>query len=309
MTDATLADIQKQDLGLQFESLDWVGMEEIGLPIRLKSVSEHMEIPTKVDAMVDLVKSSQRGIHMSRLYLLAQEKLTKSSLSLADLGQVASEFLSSQEGLSTRAMLRLRFDLPLLRASLKSENKAYKTYPVEILVLKLQGKTRFFMKVCVKYSSTCPASAALARQLIQQQFEQDFSSQEQAPVQKENVKEWLGSTLGIVATPHAQRSEGSVQVEIAAGSSLSLTKLIDLIEDALQTPVQAAVKRVDEQEFALRNGQNLMFCEDAARRVRGVLEREKLILDFYARFIHFESLHPHNAVSRVSAGKDLKSFI
>ena len=36
--------------------------------------------------------------------------------------------------------------------------------------------------------------------------------------------------------------------------------------DELKTPVQAAVKREDEQEFARLNGQNLMFCEDVLSR-------------------------------------------
>lgn len=305
MTKSTLADIQKQDLGLKFEALQWVGMEEIDLPIRLKSVSEDLRITTKVEAMVNLENSSQRGIHMSRLYLLVQEKLTSQSLVLSDLGQVTFDFLSSQEGLSTSALLRLNFEVALLRSSLKSGNKAYKIYPAEILVLNQNQKTRFFLKVSVKYASTCPASAALARQLIQEQFNRDFSG----TVSAEEVEDWLGTPSGIVATPHAQRSEALVQIEVSSNGDLNFEKLIDLIEEALQTPVQAAVKRVDEQEFARRNGQNLMFCEDAARRVREVLIDNPQVLDFCARFSHFESLHPHNAVSRVAAGKDLKSFI
>lgn len=48
-------------------------------------------------------------------------------------------------------------------------------------------------------------------------------------------------------------------------------KLIDRIEHALGTPVQTLVKRSDEQAFALANGQNLMFCEDAARRLYRML--------------------------------------
>ena len=42
--------------------------------------------------------------------------------------------------------------------------------------------------------------------------------------------------------------------------------LIDRIEDALKTPVQTAVKREDEQAFALLNGENLMFCEGVASK-------------------------------------------
>ena len=68
------------------------------------------------------------------------------------------------------------------------------------------------------------------------------------------------------------------------------------------------MKREDEQEFALRNGQNLMFCEDAARRVKEALDQKKQILDYVAEFSHVESLHPHNAVSHISKGKELRSF-
>jgi GTP cyclohydrolase IB len=78
--------------------------------------------------------------------------------------------------------------------------------------------------------------------------------------------------------------------------------MIDAVEDALKTPVQAAVKREDEQAFALLNGQNLMFCEDAARRVQTALASQERVVDFWARCRHFESLHPHNAVAIVTKG-------
>ncbi|MBL7671288.1 MAG: GTP cyclohydrolase I FolE2 [Bdellovibrionaceae bacterium] len=93
-------------------------------------------------------------------------------------------------------------------------------------------------------------------------------------------------------------------------SNLPILKLIDLIENVLQTPVQAAVKREDEQEFARLNGQNLMFCEDAARRVRECLEKSSFILDYFGKFQHFESLHPHNAVSFIQKDKSgLSGFL
>ena len=47
--------------------------------------------------------------------------------------------------------------------------------------------------------------------------------------------------------------------------------LIDRVEQALGTPVQTVVKREDEQAFARLNGENLMFCEDAARRMAAAL--------------------------------------
>ncbi|MNL51431.1 hypothetical protein D3C87_1745330 [compost metagenome] len=61
--------------------------------------------------------------------------------------------------------------------------------------------------------------------------------------------------------------------------------------------MQTAVKRADEQAFALANGQNLMFCEDAARRLNIALKRSPGINGFHIRVIHAESLHAHDAVA------------
>ena len=79
-------------------------------------------------------------------------------------------------------------------------------------------------------------------------------------------------------------------------------QLIDLVEGALKTPVQAAVKREDEQEFARLNGANLMFCEDAGRKLKAALSKDKRYSDFRLEAVHVESLHPHNAVSIVVKG-------
>jgi GTP cyclohydrolase I len=64
------------------------------------------------------------------------------------------------------------------------------------------------------------------------------------------------------------------------------------------------VKREDEQEFALRNGQNPMFCEDAARKVKRALNGMPAIVDFWLRVEHQESLHAHDAVAVAVKGLD-----
>ncbi len=68
-------------------------------------------------------------------------------------------------------------------------------------------------------------------------------------------------------------------------------------EQALGTAVQTAVKRADEQAFALANGQNLMFCEDAARRLHSALLLQPELSAFQLRVVHAESLHAHDAVA------------
>ncbi|WP_160285535.1 GTP cyclohydrolase FolE2 [Pseudomonas knackmussii] len=287
---AFLPDIATQAAPAQL-ALDWVGMQGIALPLRL-----HGErLSALADAGVSLDDSNARGIHMSRLYLalarLAQDELTPSLLR-----QVLDDFLASHTGLSHRASLRLAFDLLLERAALVSPLQGWKTYPCEVHAQLDDQGLRLELQLRLPYSSTCPCSAALARQLIQQRFAADFA--ERTP-SREAVHAWLGSSAGIVATPHSQRSFAELRIELRDDlEQLPLKALIDLAEASLGTAVQTAVKRADEQAFALANGQNPMFCEDAARRLHLALAGHADVRAFALQVVHAESLHAHDAVAR-----------
>jgi GTP cyclohydrolase I len=285
-------------------ALDWVGMNAIEMPILLDAPDgKRMQTTAHVNAFVDLERPDKRGIHMSRLYLHLDQALADHTVTPALLRHLLRDFLASHDGLSSRAMVRLDFDYMLRRKSLVSDNSGWKRYPIS-LIASLEGK-EFALELAfqVTYSSTCPCSAALARQLIQNQFRKDFG--DAGSVDAESVLAWLGSEKGIVATPHSQRSSADIRLQLAPSfESFPFVEMIDAIEEALKTPVQAAVKREDEQAFALLNGQNLMFCEDAARRVQRALDAQERVQDFWARCRHFESLHPHNAVAIITKGVD-----
>jgi GTP cyclohydrolase I len=284
-----------------YPPIDQVGMGNIEVPILLLSDSgTQFRVPARVSAKVSLDKASSRGIHMSRLYLIVQEFLSSKTLGYELIEEVTKEFLKTHKDLSRHAYLQVKFEAPLRRRALKSEYSAWRSYPVTLSVENTEGQApKIFAEVLVTYSSTCPASAALARQLIQENFKQQFLAQDE--LNFEDVHQWLGSSQGVNATPHAQRSEARVRVQLASSSStFSFEDLIDVVEDALQTPVQGAVKREDEQEFALRNGQNLMFCEDASRRVKASLDRVPDLQDYLIEVKHLESLHPHNAEALIT---------
>jgi GTP cyclohydrolase I len=197
-------------------------------------------------------------------------------------------------------MVRITFDHLLRRPALKSDNSGWKSYPLTIAGILRDGQCEIELSFRLDYSSTCPASAALARQLIQDKFQHDFPSAQ--PLDHRRVTQWLGSEQGICATPHSQRSVADVRVKLAPSFGLPIVELIDGVEDALKTPVQTAVKREDEQEFALLNGANLMFCEDAARRIHDALDSDERVVDFWARASHLESLHAHDAVAITTKG-------
>ena len=281
--------------------LDRVGMDEIEMPVLIAGADGTAQrVSARVAAFVDLDDGSARGIHMSRLYLHLDRHLSAEALTPCTLRRVLRDFLDSHAALSTRAEVRIRFDHLVRRPALASAHSGWRAYPVEIGARLDAGGFAAELAVRVQYSSTCPASAALARQLIQQRFSADFA--ERKTIDRDEVLAWLGSEEGIVATPHSQRSTAEVQVTLAHGFDLPIMDVIDLIEGALKTPVQTAVKREDEQAFALANGQNLMFCEDAARRMQHALDADERIADFRVRATHHESLHPHDAVAVATKG-------
>jgi GTP cyclohydrolase I len=278
--------------------LDWVGMDNIELPVRM---ADGEATRARVSAKVNLVRPEARGIHMSRLYLHVDRALSCEPLSACMLRRLLKDFLDSHGELSDRAMLRVEFDLLLRRPALVSDNSGWKSYPVSVLATMDQGRFELELGVEVTYSSTCPCSAALARQLIQENFSARFPQGEAAD--REAVLAWLGTEAAIDATPHSQRSKASVRAKLVPSfKELPFVGLIDCIEAALGTPVQTAVKREDEQAFARLNGRNLMFCEDAARRMQAALDADERIVDFQVRAAHFESLHPHDAVAIASKG-------
>lgn len=283
-------------------ALDWVGMSDIDAPIILSSADgEPMRIPARVSAYVNLRKPDARGIHMSRLYLLVDKALSE-PLTPSSIRHLLREIVESHANLSDRAMVRIAFDHLLRRPALKSQNSGWKSYPLTIAATLRDGHCDIELSFRVEYSSTCPASAALARQLIQEKFKQDFPSGK--PLDHNAVTRWLGTEQGICATPHSQRSEAEIRVRLAPSFGFPILELIDRVEGALKTPVQTAVKREDEQEFALLNGANLMFCEDAARRMHAALDTDERVVDFWARASHLESLHPHDAVAVATKGVD-----
>ncbi len=287
MNALTLPDIAAQ-ASRQALPLDWVGMCGIALPVLL----DGQHLAATADAGVSLNDGTARGIHMSRLYL-ALEMLEQQPLTPALLRNVLQRFLDTHEDLSKNAYLRIHTNLLLKRPALVSPLEGWKSYPVSIEARLEKQMFHVELKIDVTYSSTCPCSAALARQLIQQQFLEDFAH---TPLQHEDVLSWLGSANGIVATPHSQRSTAQLNVQLQ-GDDLAIVDLINAAEAALGTAVQTAVKRADEQAFALANGQNLMFCEDAARRLNLALKRSDAVKAFHLKVIHAESLHAHDAVA------------
>jgi GTP cyclohydrolase IB len=294
-----LPDVASSELSQALLPLDWVGMQGIDIPLILDEPGADAPVHARADLQVDLPVPQIKGIHMSRLYTLLDRFAEHQAVRPASLAALLELMVASHADChSSQARLRLAFELLCKRPALVTHGlSGWKSYPVTIDAQWQQGRLSLGLSVEVTYSSTCPCSAALSRQLLEQAFIAHFGA---GPVDSAQVSAWLRSH-GSHATPHSQRSVARVTVRIDQDAErLGLLDLIDLIEDALGTPVQTAVKRADEQAFARLNGQNLMYVEDAARKVQQALAIRFPVSGVAVR--HLESLHPHDAVASSSSG-------
>ncbi len=285
-------------------ALNRVGMNNIECPVVIEQADGTLvQAKGAVNAFVSL-DQPQKGIHMSRLFLIAESRLTQSPISPDLLLDIAKDFLKTHQDISNTAHISVSFDLLLKRPALLSSHSGWRSYPVTLwaTIDTKKNTAKSGADLTVKYSSTCPCSAGLARKLIQNQFLHTFA--QTTTISKEDIATWLGTEEAIAGTPHGQRSEGRVQLELkeTAKNLQFIIQTIDALENKLQTPVQTAVKREDEQEFARLNAANLMFAEDAARRMHRAVTGLNLFIGTAVEAVHLESLHPHDAVAKVASG-------
>ena len=300
-----LPDVASEETSAIRAPLEWVGMSRIDIPVRFDELGCRGTVHAIADLQVNLPAVTVKGIHMSRLYRILNELSRVDSVAPGDLRTLLEQMVESHQDCYTDgARVVLDFSLLARRPALRTPELAgWKSYPIRLEATLDQTWFALRASVQVEYSSTCPCSAALARQLVADGFREHFSGK--SGLTSEEVAAWLQRNATL-ATPHSQRSEATVCVDVSDSSeSFGLMALIDQIEAVLATPVQTAVKRADEQAFAWLNGQNLMYVEDAARRIQGALSGRYDNLRTQVR--HLESLHSHDAVA--SASGDFQGVI
>ena len=281
--------------------IDLVGLKDVEMPVKL---TNKIQNSAKISLQVSLDSPLNRGVHMSRLYLLLHDNFSKKPISFSLLKKSLSQGIKSQKGASSSGHISVKSRWPVLRKALKSSLQGWREYPFyfDVLYSSKKKKFEFIVGGEILYSSTCPCSTSLSLNLIKNHFEKKLSSKQNF-TQKEILKS-INDTDFLVATPHAQKSSAFFKAKIkeSALTSFSLIKLIDEIEAYLGTAVQTAVKREDEAEFARKNAENLMFCEDAVRRLGSLFKTKKEFSAYSLHVEHYESLHPFTVQSQITKG-------
>lgn len=249
-----------------------VGISNFKLPLKYpRPDGELITLETSVDGYVGL-EAGKKGINMSRIIRRFYD-FKDDVFHLEKLKEVLELYIDELEVKS--AYIRLSFNYPIMQESLRSGLEGYQYYRVALEgTLTPNGKFRMFMHMDYEYSSACPCSYELS----------------------EHARE----SRGIAAIPHSQRSVATIKVEL--NEEIFVEDLVEHCREALMTETQVMVKREDEQAFAEMNAAYQKFVEDAARLLYEEFNTDDRIHDFVIRCIHEESLHSHDAVSRIYKG-------
>lgn len=246
-----------------------VGISNFKLPLSyITASSDTQTLETSVTGTVSLA-ANRKGINMSRImrvFYSFQERIFTPDILYEILLHYKTE-LGAQ-----RSQLRLDFNYPILKPSLRSGLEGWQYYKCAFEG-KLDERDRFrkFIHFDFIYSSACPCSSELS----------------------EHARE----SRNIYGIPHSQRSTARISIEVAEGKHFSIESIQQLCLAALMTETQVMVKREDEQAFAEMNGAFTKFVEDAARLLYAQLDAEPNIVDFQVACAHLESLHSHDAVA------------
>jgi GTP cyclohydrolase I len=263
-----------------------VGIERFRIPLQYEHKDGSVQFHDSEASMFVYLEKHKTGANMSRFCNILQEESANLVVNQKFFETILNRYRADlrdydNEKLIPEAELKLKFSYPTKQQSLKSGNWGWQYYECELKGIASNQGTLLQLTLNYEYSSTCPCSLSMSKQ-YEAQFRQGETNE--------------GSGI---ASAHSQRSLATVNVTFNLEDYIYIEDLVELMRKAIPTETQSLVKRLDEQAFAILNGENPMFVEHASRRISLVLNQEKRILDWNVKIEHFESLHSHNAVAYI----------
>lgn len=264
--------------------IDFVGIHGMHLPLKIREKNGgFQEVMAEATGTVSL-DASNRGINMSRIL----RTLYKSKDDVFDINKIEEVLRNYQKDLKTfDAHLLLNFKYRIWQNSLVSKKDdgtpegGWQYYNVTFdCNLDHSGEFKKIMHVSFIYSSSCPCSTALS--------------------------EHAALSRGLYGIPHSQRSVA--KLSLIFDNLIWIEDVIDMCRKSLLTETLVFCKREDEQAFAILNGAQPKFVEDAIRYLADELNNHNVITDYKIIVSHNESLHNHAAIAVITKGIENSIF-
>lgn len=277
------------------ETLDWVGIDSMNLPIKYSFKGELNRTAGQIDVSVSLDNGEFKGIDMAELYFNTQEFLADSELDFNQLDKLTQKLLDAHHDRSFTSRIEVSFDFFAKKKTLRSKEFGMQAYPMSLEFVNDNGQKIACLSFEILYASTCPCSEAASRKENLENFENFFK---ESTDPKKDFKDWYLDSNNHFAHPHAQKSiaKFSLELDISTKNPVDLANVfICELEELIQTSVHAAVRQEDEAAFTMKMGENLIFIEDAAKKFKNYIKNKQEIKASAVELVHNESIHPHNA--------------
>ncbi len=277
------------------ETLDWVGISSMSLPIKYKLAGESNRTAAQIELAVSLDKGEYKGIDMAELFFNAQEFLADRDIDFTNLKNLTETLIQKHKDRTLSARVELAFDMFTKKQTLRSKESGWISYPVSLEFINSNSIQEAVINLEVLYASTCPCSESASRKENIETFNKFFKASANP---QEDFEAWYLDQANSFAHPHAQKSKANfaLKVDPALTNPIDFTlSLIQELEELIQSSVHAAVREEDEAAFTIKMGENLIFIEDAAKIFKAYIKSKEEIKSSAVQLLHFESIHPHNA--------------
>jgi GTP cyclohydrolase I len=277
-----LPDIQNLDSGYPQRLIKKVGIRNVRVPIKVdKKDGGINDCSAEISIYTDLTAKC-KGTNMSRYRILIEEFLIEKNVKLHDL--IRCLLLATRDRLeSENAFVKIRFPYYLVVEAPASKLKSY----IDLRIT-FEGKLRtivgshgkkelldIFLTVRAPYTSLCPCSKEIS----------DYGA-------------------------HNQRSYADVTVKLndEKNGVMWIEDIFAVVNKCASAPIINGLKREDEAFQTELMYEHPKFVEDMVREVAVELDKEldKRILDYSVVVNHEESIHTHDAVAVITAGREIQ---
>lgn len=273
-----IPDIQNQASGYPQRAIKKVGIRNVRVPIKVdKKDGGTNDCSAEISIYTDLTAKC-KGTNMSRYRILIEEFLIEKKVKLHDL--IKELLIATKDRLgSDNSFVKIRFPYYLVVTAPASKLKSFIDLRVtfEGKLKRLEGNdcTLTFLTVRVPYTSLCPCSKEI-------------------------------SEYGA----HNQRSYADVTVQLndEKNGVMWIEDIFAVVNKCASAPIINGLKREDEAFQTELMYEQPKFVEDMVREIADELDKEldKRITDYSVVVNHEESIHTHDAVAVITAGRGMQ---
>jgi len=267
-----LPNIQELKEGFPKRAIKKVGIREVKVPLKVLKKDGTINICSANISMYTDLSKNEKGTNMSRYRILIEEYLIGRDLVLHDF--IRELLLATKTRLKqNHAYVKIWFPYYLVQNAPVSKITSHIEMEVAMEGKLVDDQLDLYLTVKAPYTSCCPCSKEISKH-----------------------------------GAHNQRSTAEITVKLDESKGIMwIEDLYAIIIRCASAPIINGLKREDEKWQTELMYEQPQFVEDVVRHLGDELDKEMggRILDYVVVVNQEESIHTHNAVAILNAGKEL----